>query len=75
MNCKKGGFVTKRHNVIRDFTAKMLNEVSHDLEVRPGLLSLTGESYDHKTARTGDECRTDIRSVVSGSTANRHFLT
>ena len=62
MNCKKGGFVTKRHNVIRDFTAKMLNEVCHDVEVEPALLSLTGESYDHKTAKTGDECRPDIRA-------------
>ena len=62
MNCKKGGFVTKRHNVIRDFTAKMLNEVCHDVEVEPALLSLTGERYDHKTAKTGDECRPDIRA-------------
>ena len=62
MNCKKGGFVTKRHNVIRDFTAKMLNEVCHDVEVEPALLFLTGESYDHKTAKTGDECRPDIRA-------------
>ena len=62
MNCKKGGFVTKRHKVIRDFTAKMLNEVCHDVEVEPELLSLTGEGYHHKAAKTGDECRPDIHA-------------
>ena len=62
MNCKKGGFVTKRLNVIRYLTAKMLNEVCHDVEVGPGLLTLTGQSYDHKTAKTGDGCRPDIRA-------------
>ena len=40
----------------------MLNEVCHDVEVEPELLSLTGESYDHKTEKTGDECRPDIRA-------------
>ena len=62
MNCKKGGFITKRHNDIRDLTAKMLSEICKDVEVEPPLINLTGETYEHKTAKTGEECRPDIRA-------------
>ena len=33
MNCKKGGFVTIRHNDLRDLTAKILSEVCYDTEL------------------------------------------
>ena len=31
LSCKKGGFVTLRHNSLRDLTAKMLDEVCTDV--------------------------------------------
>ena len=34
MTCKKGGFVTIRHNDLRDLTAKTLVEVFNDTELK-----------------------------------------
>ena len=45
MSCKKGGFVTHRHNELRDITAKLLSEVCKDVEVEPLLTTLTGEAF------------------------------
>ena len=37
LNCSTGGFPTIRHNKIRDFTAKLLTEVCHNVCVEPPL--------------------------------------
>ena len=37
MTCKKGGFVSIRHNEVRDLTANMLREVCHDVSTEPTL--------------------------------------
>ena len=60
LSCKKGGFVTIRHNTIRDLTAKMLTEVCKDVCVEPHLHPITGETLDEATANTSDEARLDI---------------
>ena len=44
MSCKKGGFITMRHNDVRDLTANILKGVLNDLEVEPQLLPLKGEN-------------------------------
>ena len=64
LNCKKGGFITNRHNVIRDLTANMLNQVTHDVELEPVLEPKTGEQL-HKSAISTENARVDIaaRSV------------
>ena len=33
--CKKGGFVSLRHNFVRDITSSLLNEVCKDVRVEP----------------------------------------
>ena len=43
VSCKKGGFVTLRHNELRDNIAEMLEEVTSDVEVEPALQPLSGE--------------------------------
>ena len=51
MSCKKGGFVTLRHNnIIRDITAKMLGEICKDVAIESVLLPLTGEKMQNKSA-------------------------
>ena len=60
MSCKKGGFITLRHNSIRDLTANMLKEVCSDVKIEPPLLELSGEIFQLKTSKTGNEVRTDI---------------
>ena len=52
LNCKRGGFVSTRHNDVRDFTAQLLSEVCHDVAVEPLLTPLTGETLKYKTAIT-----------------------
>ena len=73
MPCKKGGFVTLRHNEVRDITATLLSDVCKDVELEPSLLTLNGEQPTmRKTAKTNDEVRLDIcaRSFwVSGQRA------
>ena len=51
LSCKKGGFITLRHNEVRDITA----EVCKDVRKEPLLTKLTGENIDEKTTKIGDE--------------------
>ena len=50
MSFKKGGFVSIRHNNLRDLTAKILSEVCKDIEIESKLIPLTGEELDSRTA-------------------------
>ena len=54
---RKGGFVTLRHNEVRDITASLLNEVRKDIRKEPPLIQLTGETFEQRTANTSDEAR------------------
>ena len=58
LSCKKGGFVSLRHNHLRNITAKWLTECCKDVKVEPLLQPLTGESLPH--SNTSDEARPDI---------------
>ena len=61
MSCKKGGFVTLRHNEVGDITATLLSEVCKDIELEPSLLTLNGEEQTmSKIAKRNDEVRLDI---------------
>ena len=60
ISCKKGGFVSIRHNSIRNITASLLKEVSHDVRIEPSIQKLTGEEFNEKTSNLKDEARVDI---------------
>ena len=61
MSCKKGGFVTLRHNEVRDVSATLLSDICKDVELEPSLLTLNGEQHTmRKTAKRNDEVRLDI---------------
>ena len=53
LSCKKGGFISLRHNLVRNVTPSLLNEVEAQLQ------PLTGESFAPLTA-TGNEVRLDV---------------
>ena len=59
-NCKRGGFVTIRHNNVRDLTAELLSEICKDVQIEPQLTPLTGEVFQHKSANKSDEARLDV---------------
>ena len=59
LSCKKGNFVSLRHNHIRSITSILLKEVCKDVRVEPQPQQLTGEYLQHSTA-TGNEVRLGI---------------
>ena len=60
LSCKKGGFVSIRHNEVRDITTQLLNEVCRDVRKEPPLITLTGEVMSERTASLSNEARLDI---------------
>ena len=60
LNCKKGGFISSRHNEVRRITADFLNEVCIDVEEEPLLQEVTGEKFSAKTAKIEKDARLDI---------------
>ena len=62
MSCKKGGFITIRHNDLCDLTANLLTEVCKDVDIEPQLLPVMGETFENRTANTSNEARVDIKS-------------
>ena len=61
MSCKKGGFVTLRHNEVRDIVAALLSDVCKDVKLEPSLLTLNGDKQTmRKTGKTNNELRLDI---------------
>ena len=59
-SCKKGGFVSIRHNEVRDITTQLLNEVCADVRKEPPLSALSGEKLTERSANTSTEARLDI---------------
>ena len=59
LSCKKGGFVTLRHNIIRNITADLLTEICKDVRIEPSLQTITGEEMP-KGSITSNEARLDV---------------
>ena len=73
-SCKFGGFVTIRHNEIRDFTAEVLRETCQNVEVEPLLTPLTGEHFKYRTAITDDQARLDVAARGVWTRGSRAFF-
>ena len=61
LTCKCGGYLTQRHNEIRDLTAKLLSETSSNVVAEPCLQMITGEHLP-RTANRDVEARVDIKA-------------
>ena len=59
LSCKKGGFISIRHNQIRNITAKLLKEVCKDTCVQAEVQQPAGETLQSSTF-TGNEIPSDI---------------
>ena len=70
LTCPTGGLPTIRHNELRDFTAKVMTEVCHDVCIEPPLQPISGEALSYATSTKDDEARLDIRA--QGFWDNRH---
>ena len=59
--CKRGGFVTQRHNELRDLEAELLSMVCSDVEIEPVLQDISGEQLGSGSNRAPD-ARLDIHA-------------
>ena len=59
LSCKKGGFISLRHNLVRNITSSLLSEVCKDVLVESQMQPLTGESFATSTV-TENEVRLDV---------------
>ena len=57
ISCKKGGFVTLRHNELRENIAEMQEKVTSDFKVESASQPLSGEEIK---GNQSDEARSDI---------------
>ena len=57
LSCKKVELVTIRHNQVSKITAILLNEICNDVQIEPQLQSLSGESFDVRTASKHEDVR------------------
>ena len=62
MSCKEGGFVSIRHNDLRDLTAKIVSERCKDIKIEPKLLPPSGEELHGRTTNRSNKARIDIRA-------------
>ncbi len=62
LSCKKGGFVTRRHDNVKDFLTVLLDKTCVDVQAEPHLSTITTEQMRLKTANTEDESRLDIKA-------------
>ena len=61
MICKRGGFVTQRHNELKDLEADLLTMVCSDVEIEPVLQDISGEQLGRGSNRALD-ARLDIHA-------------
>ena len=54
MICKRGGFVSQRHNELRDLEADLLSIVCSDVEIEPILQDISGEQLGRGSNRAPD---------------------
>ena len=62
LSCKKGGFVSIRHNDLRDLAAKMLSKDWKEIEPKLTLLTQIRQRVNNRTANKKNEASLAIRS-------------
>ena len=61
MVCRQGGFLTMRHNELRDLTADLMRRVCAAVKIEPELQPVTGEHLPRSTNKE-DGARLDVRA-------------
>jgi hypothetical protein len=73
-SCKVGGFIHMRHNDVRDITAKLLDEVCHNVAIEPALIPLSGEHLHLRSANRAEEARLDVSASGFWNRGQRAFF-
>ena len=75
LHCAKGGYTHLRHNEIRDVFANLMDDVCHDVQIKPKLQSLDRKLFSSNSTTTDDDARLDIKANgLWGSCFNRTFF-
>ena len=72
LNCKLGGYVTMRHNNIRDLEATFLKEVCKDVRVEPELLPIGERGTGSRNS--AQKARADVSAIGVWGAMERTFL-
>ena len=73
LSYKKGGFITLRHNEVRDITSELLDEVYVDARKEPILQEVNNEDLPRE-ANKSKEARLDISSLNFWTTGQPAFF-
>ena len=60
LSSKRSSFITLRYNHIRNVFAEVLSQITKDMKIEPVLQSLTGETFEQRTANPSDDAWLDI---------------
>lgn len=70
--CKSGGYVSMRHNKIRDVEASILRDVCKDVKIEPELMPIGNMPVD--SSNTSEKARLDVSAVGIWSPMERTLL-
>ena len=62
LSCKKGGFVAKRHDGVRNLLTSLVGKVCTNFEVEPQLQPLDDERFNLRSAVTNPEARLNFKA-------------
>lgn len=71
LTCKKGGYVSMRHNALRDAEVKIMEEVCRDVKTEPQLMPIEREAVRGNNA---PQARLDISAIGVWSQCEKTFL-
>ena len=74
LSCKKGGYVIKRHDKIRDLEAELMSEVCYDVKIEPALLPVANDHLLKDSTDTNDGSRLDVSGIGLHSPQERTFI-
>ena len=72
LNCKLGGYVTMRHNNLRNFEASLLSDICKDVKIEPELLPVGDSST--QSSNSAEKARLDVSAIGVWSQMERTFL-
>ena len=62
LSCKRGGFVARRHNGVRDLLTTLLSRVCYNVEAEPKLIPLDNEQFRLQSTNRSPDARLDIKA-------------